>query len=156
MARHFAATLWSLCLLTSYTFRDAAAFLRPPPARTLPIQNSAMTCCSGRITDVARRPEARFTHKSPRQNGPLPDSPIHEASRGHAIRIALSSAVAGLAICAQRTAPGYALDPKRQFEEIMRIRRQEDADNLLGGGELASPEGGKTIEPVLTLIPIVK
>ena len=50
--------------------------------------------------------------------------------------------------------PIEALDPIRKAQEQLRIWSQEDADNVLGG-ELASPEGGKTLQPVLALIPIV-
>lgn len=48
-----------------------------------------------------------------------------------------------------------AIDPVRKVQEQLRIWSQEDADNVLGGGELASPEGGKTLQPVLALIPII-
>lgn len=48
--------------------------------------------------------------------------------------------------------PGLALDPIRKAQEQIRIRAQEEFDNVEA---LASPEAGKTIQPVLTLVPIV-
>lgn len=73
-------------------------------------------------------------------------------SRGRAIGIGLSGWIAGLTLA---TRSSHALSPIKKSQELLRIWGQEDVDNLPGGGELASPEAGKTIEPVLTLIPIV-
>lgn len=83
---------------------------------------------------------------------PATDDGQGPVSRGRAIGVGLSGWIAGLALAA---GPSHALNPIKKSQELLRIWGQEDADNVLGGGELASPEGGKTIEPVLTLIPIV-
>lgn len=71
------------------------------------------------------------------------------ASRARVIGIALSWVGLMTAI----PPPGRALDPVKKFQEQMRIRAQEEFDNVEA---LASPEGGKTIQPVLTLVPIVR
>lgn len=76
------------------------------------------------------------------------DSPM---TRGRAIGLGFLGVIGGLAAAPKSS---IALDPLRKTQELWRIRNQEEADNVLGG-ELASPEGGKTIQPVLTLIPIV-
>lgn len=73
-------------------------------------------------------------------------------SRSRAIGLGLAGWVAGLTLA---SGPSEAVDPIRKAQEQLRIWSQEDADNVLGGGELASPEGGKTLQPVLALIPIV-
>lgn len=143
-------SLCSILLVATHSCLEVTAFL-PPLVRT---PRLATTCFARRSADVARRSdcESRVRRRSTPHRRTLKLS-MGAVSRGHAIRMTLLSAAAGLTLCPKQ---GFALDPKRQFEEMMRIRRQEEADNLLGGGELASPEGGKTIEPVLTLIPIVK
>lgn len=71
-------------------------------------------------------------------------------TRGKAIGLALSAMVA-----LTSGSPAKALDPVKKAQEAYRIWSQQEADNVLGGGELASPEGGKTLQPVLALIPIV-
>lgn len=76
---------------------------------------------------------------------PVDDLPT---SRGRAIGLGLSGWM-GLTAAAQ---PGLALDPLRKAQEQIRIRAQEEFDNVEA---LASPEAGKTIQPVLTLVPIV-
>lgn len=76
---------------------------------------------------------------------PLDDLPT---SRGRAIGLGLSGWL-GLTVAAQ---PGLALDPIKKAQEQIRIRAQEEFDNVEA---LASPEAGKTIQPVLTLVPIV-
>lgn len=72
-------------------------------------------------------------------------------TRGRAIGLGFLGVIGGLAAAPTSS---IALDPLRKTQELWRIRNQEEADSVLGG-ELASPEGGKTIQPVLTLIPIV-
>lgn len=84
----------------------------------------------------------------PDSTAPLDDSLIN---RRRAIALGLSGMVGGLTVAARSS---FALDPLRKTQELWRIWNQQEADNVLGG-ELASPEGGKTIQPVLTLIPIV-
>lgn len=73
-------------------------------------------------------------------------------SRGRAIGIGLSAWLTGLTWA---SGSGLALGPVRKTQELLRIWGQQEADNALGGRELASPEGGKTLQPVLALIPIV-
>lgn len=73
-------------------------------------------------------------------------------TRGRALGVGLSGLIAGLTLVGKSSS---ALDPIRKSQEQWRIWNQEEADNVLGGGELASPEGGKTLQPVLALIPIV-
>lgn len=72
-------------------------------------------------------------------------------SRGRAIGVALSGWIAGLTLA---SGEGQAISPIKKTQELLRIWGQEEADNALRG-ELASPEGGKTIQPVLALIPVV-
>lgn len=79
-------------------------------------------------------------------------SASNPVSRGEAVALVLPGVAAALTAAA---APSYAVDPVKKAQEAYRIWRQEEADNLLGGDELASPEGGKTLQPVLALIPIV-
>lgn len=71
-------------------------------------------------------------------------------SRGRAIVVGLSGLISGLTVA---SASSRAVDPIRKTQELLRIWGQEEADNVLG--ELASPEGGKTLQPVLALIPIL-
>lgn len=73
-------------------------------------------------------------------------------SRRRVVGLGLAGWVAGLTVA---SGASEAIDPIRKAQEQLRIWSQEDADNVLGGGELASPEGGKTLQPVLALIPIV-
>ncbi|CAM9371588.1 unnamed protein product [Scytosiphon promiscuus] len=70
-------------------------------------------------------------------------------SRGQAIAVGLAGWV-GVMIA--MPPPGRALNPVKKMQEQMRIRAQEEFDNVEA---LASPEGGKTIQPVLTLVPII-
>lgn len=73
------------------------------------------------------------------------DGPV---SRRRAIGIGLSG-WAGLTVATQ---PGRSLDITRKVQEQIRIRAQEEFDNVEA---LASPEGGKTLQPVLALKPII-
>ena len=83
----------------------------------------------------------------------MPISSEQSTTRGRAVAVSLSAWIAGLT---SASGWSHALDPVKKTQEWIRIRRQEEFDNnALGGGELASPEGGKTIQPVLALIPIV-
>lgn len=83
-----------------------------------------------------------------RPTAALPPVGDFPTSRGRAIGLGLTG-VLGLTVAAQ---PGLALDPLRKAQEQIRIRAQEEFDNVEA---LASPEAGKTIQPVLTLVPIV-
>ncbi|CAM9111609.1 unnamed protein product [Choristocarpus tenellus] len=68
---------------------------------------------------------------------------------------ALRKAAMGISASLYLGAPAaQAMSPKQKAEELYRIWNQLEADE--GLGELASPEGGKTIPPVLALIPIVR
>lgn len=69
-------------------------------------------------------------------------------SRSRVVGIGLSGWM-GLTVAAQ---PGRTLDITRKVQEQMRIRTQEEFDNVEA---LASPEGGKTLQPVLALKPII-
>lgn len=94
-----------------------------------------------------RHPQQVMPESTP--TTPSADEPI---SRSRAIGVGLSAWIGGLTLA---SGASQALDPVRKAQEMMRIWNQEEADNVLGGGELASPEGGKTLQPVLALIPIV-
>lgn len=94
-----------------------------------------------------RRGGAGHQQCSVLRTAPLPpvDNDDFPTSRGRAIGLGLL----GLTVAAQ---PGLALDPIKKAQEQIRIRAQEEFDNVEA---LASPEAGKTIQPVLTLVPIV-
>lgn len=73
------------------------------------------------------------------------DGPV---SRSQAIGAGLWGWI-GLTVAAQ---PGRTLDITRKVQEQIRIRAQEEFDNVEA---LASPEGGKTLQPILALKPII-
>lgn len=83
----------------------------------------------------------RLSMSLPVESGPT--------SRGRAIAVGLSG---WMGLMTAMPAPGSALNPVKKMQEQMRIRAQEEFDNVEA---LASPEGGKTIQPVLTLVPII-
>ncbi|CAB1096324.1 unnamed protein product [Ectocarpus sp. CCAP 1310/34] len=90
-------------------------------------------------------PAGRTTSSIPSMSLPAEGGPT---SRNRAIGLG----VASLFSLAVAPTPGLALDPVRKVQEQLRIRAQEEFDNVEA---LASPEGGKTLQPVLALVPII-
>lgn len=98
-------------------------------------------CKKDRANERHRVERTILSMSLPAESGPT--------SRGRAIAVGLAGWV-GLMTAVPP--PGRALNPVKKVQEQMRIRAQEEFDNVEA---LASPEGGKTIQPVLTLVPII-
>lgn len=157
----------SLLLVVVIPLATIAVVTAFHPAAHLPESHSSAssrrleaTCCDKFSTHDDRirshsRPDRCSNRSTARPATPAPLSMSlstgEPTSRSRAIGIGLGGWVAGLTLASR---PIEALDPIRKAQEQLRIWSQEDADNVLGG-ELASPEGGKTLQPVLALIPIV-
>ncbi|CAN0542830.1 unnamed protein product, partial [Ectocarpus sp. 12 AP-2014] len=92
-----------------------------------------------------QRPAGRKTSSIPSMSLPVEGGPT---SRSRAIGLGMAS----LFSLAVAPTPGLALDPVRKVQEQLRIRAQEEFDNVEA---LASPEGGKTLQPILALVPII-